>query len=286
MMAENTPGPIFLLASGQRCGSTLLQRFLCSHPDILIWGEHDGTLGGIFTHFDRMMRWEEMFRHHYETYINDGYNNFIATMMPPQADLENAQRQLILNLFQVPAQKLGKSVWGFKEVLYEADMVFRLKALFPSAKFIYLTRNIFECFISLRHEEKVAPEDQPHIAVEQVWTRARTIQFIGDWVRVNKSFLDTPGLDQPWLYRLTYEQLTGNKDEETQKLADWLGLDRADFDMEIFRDKIYSDLYQRGKPDPRPKVTRADLSEEEVALVTTPEIMRISEQVGFDMSIR
>lgn len=34
--------PVFLLASGWRTGSTLLQRLLCSHPDVHIWGENRG----------------------------------------------------------------------------------------------------------------------------------------------------------------------------------------------------------------------------------------------------
>ena len=37
--------PVFALASIWRSGSTLLQRLLCSDPDILLWGEPYGDAG-------------------------------------------------------------------------------------------------------------------------------------------------------------------------------------------------------------------------------------------------
>src|SRR5215213_7482581 len=40
---------LLLLGTGQRCGSTLVQRLLCSHPDAFIWGEHGGDLEGMLT---------------------------------------------------------------------------------------------------------------------------------------------------------------------------------------------------------------------------------------------
>lgn len=46
---------IFLLGSG-RCGSTLLQRALNAHPDVVMYGEHEGFLGPLSNAYDKLTR--------------------------------------------------------------------------------------------------------------------------------------------------------------------------------------------------------------------------------------
>lgn len=282
-MADHEVGPIFIFASGQRCGSTLLQRLLCSHPQVLIWGEHDGVLNKVFAGFDRLLEWKTMFDHQFKLYLKEGYNNFIPNMNPPCKHMMYAKEQMIRNIWEVPAQELGKPVWGFKEVLYGADIAFALRELFPNTRIIHLSRNIFECFISLRHEEQIPPVDQPHVPLEQVWTRERTIEFINAWTNVNSSMLETPGLTEDWVFRLKYETLVGDKVGTMSQLANWLGLDIADFDMDVFKYKLYTDRHNG--PDPRPSVKRSDLSQDEIALITSEQILYLSEKLGFDMTV-
>src|SRR5439155_26469555 len=43
-MRRSADAPILVLGSGQRCGSTLIQRLLTSHRGVMIWGEHGGRL--------------------------------------------------------------------------------------------------------------------------------------------------------------------------------------------------------------------------------------------------
>lgn len=276
-------GPIFIFASGQRCGSTLLQRFLCSHPQVMIWGEHDGMLSSMFAHFHRLIEWQAMFGHQYQTYLQKGYNNFIPNMNPQPEYIFQAQRNLVHNLWRDPANDLGCSIWGFKEVLYGAEVALTLKHLFPDARIIHLTRNIFECFISLRHEEYVPPEMQPHVPIEQVWTRERTLDFIATWVRVNQSLITNAKLRDSWVLRLTYERMVECPTETMSAVADWLGIPFHEFDMDVFNHKLYTDRHNG--PDERPIIRRADLSSDEIALVTSPEIIRLSEMLKFDMTI-
>jgi hypothetical protein len=282
IIPPSSTAPIFIFASGQRCGSTLLQRLLCSHPQIMIWGEHDGVLNKLFPQFERLLRWEEMFRHQYGLFLNDGINNFVPNMNPPRTVIYHAQEQWMRHMWQYPAEALGRPIWGFKEVLYDANMAQQLRTLFAGARILHLTRNIFECFISLKHEEYIPPEGQPHVPLEQVWTRTRTIEFINDWMRVNQSFIDHP-LDLSWGYHITYEALVSNPQQSVQRLADWLGLNAEDFDLDVFRYKLYTDRHKGD--DQRPSIRRADLTAEEVALVTTPELLRISAYLNYDMSI-
>lgn len=282
-MLDHEVGPVFIFASGQRCGSTLLQRLLCSHPQIIIWGEHDGTLNKILPGFERLLQWKEMFDHQFQLYLNEGYNNFIPNMNPPCKHIIYAREQFIRNIWQRPAQEMGKSIWGFKEVLYGADIALALREIFPNAKIIHLTRNIFECFISLRHEEQISPADQPHVPLQQVWTRERTVEFIDAWVKVNHSLITTPGLTGDWVFRLKYETLVKDKIDTTTALAEWLGLDIKDFDMDVFNHKLYTDRHKG--IDPRPPIKRSQLTDEEIALVTRDEILQLSEILGFDMTV-
>ncbi len=282
-MFRQEQGPIFIFASGQRCGSTLLQRFLSSHPQVIIWGEHDGVLNNIFAQFDRLIEWRAMFGHQFEAFLGDGYNNFIPNMNPDPAYLHQAQIQLVRNIWEAPSQALNKPIWGFKEVLYGAEVALKLHDLFPNARVIHLTRNIFECFISLRYEETIPPENQEHVPVKQVWTRARTMEFIETWQRVNYSLLHTPGLQSDWFRHLSYENLVKFPQETTQHLADWLNIDFESFDQDVFNHKLYTDRHKG--PDPRPKITRADLTEDEVALITTEPIMKISALLNYDMRV-
>lgn len=279
-------GPIFIFASGQRCGSTLLQRFLCSNEDIMIWGEHDGILETMFDKFDRLDEWQSLFGHMFSIFVTEGVNNFIPNMNPPKPVIKKAQVNLLENLWRDPAHAMNRSIWGFKEVLYTADMAIRLKELFPTAKVIYLTRNLYSCFISLIHEENFGIA-RPYLPREEVWTRERTKEFIRKWTDVNRSFHETPGLlDEDWIFSLTYEQLTGNTKETTEALIEWLGLDVKDFSYETFKYKLYTDRPDELKNgDQRPKLTPADLSPEDLALVTTEEILEISAKIGFNMNI-
>ena len=51
--------PLLVLAAGQRCGSTLVQRLLCSHPRVRVWGEHVGQLRQVLTARQRLNLWSE-----------------------------------------------------------------------------------------------------------------------------------------------------------------------------------------------------------------------------------
>ena len=270
---------IFILASGQRTGSTLLQRFLCSHPDVLIWGEHDGAVARLFPTFDRLRAWESMFDVQRKSFLAEGVNNFIPNMMPPPETIDEAERQLLRALFETPARALGRSIWGFKEVLYDATVAIRLHDLFPDARIIHLTRSIVECFVSVLEWESHRSEDRApehFMPQSEMWTRARTAEFVRTWCRVNESFLSMPPCD--WVYPLTYERLVENTAVETRQLAEWLGLRHEQFDLSVFEHKIFSEIIG---PDPRVLRTYAGLTEEERALIETDEVRSVAKQANY-----
>lgn len=281
-----TANPIILLASGQRTGSTLLQRFLVSNPDLMIWGEHDGVLTDVFRKYDRLYAWDAMFAHQLETFKADGFNNFIPNMIPPVDVIRASQRAILEVLYRDPARELGRNIWGFKEVLYDAEMALRLRELFPDMCVIFITRHPFNCFTSLLHEERLKPAEI-NIPLTDIWTRTKTIAWVDVWTQINASFLDHPAITDDWVFRLTYEQLTADIPGVTGALIDWLGLPRQAFDLEVFNHRIYTDRdnTQAVRRDQRPKITWDDLTAEEYRLMNQPDLVQTAARLGYHMPV-
>ncbi len=279
-----TPNPILILSSGQRTGSTLLQRFILSHPRIMIWGEHDGILNGIFDRYNRLHQWQGMFGHQLNTYLDSGYNNFIPNMTPTLDVIRQSEHALLETLFRDPAAKLGKDIWGFKEVLYDADIAAHLRDLYPDLRVLFITRHPFNCFVSLLHEERLR-HAEVNIPLHETWSRTRTKQWVRDWTRINESFLEHPQVNDEWVFPLTYEQLVGDVSGTTAKIAAWLGFPLDEFDLDVFQHRRYTDR-NNGKPqqqDTRPKITWDDLSAEEYLLITQSDLQQVAQRLGYEM---
>lgn len=274
--------PILILASGQRTGSTLLQRFIVSNPQIMIWGEHDGVFEAIFHKYDRLYEWDAMFAHQLASFQQGGINNFIPNMIPDADVIRSSQRRMIEILYKDTAAALGRPFWGFKEVLYDADMALRLRELFPDMRVLYITRHPFNAMVSLLHEERLKPADI-NIPMKDIWTRAKTTRWVDDWTRINRSFLEHPAIDESWVFSLTYEGLIADIPGTTGRLIDWLGLPRADFNLEVFAHRVYTDR-DNGTPhrrDNRPRLDWEDLTAEEYRLLNQPAVREVAARLGY-----
>ena len=90
-----TGNPVLIFAAGQRCGSTLVQRLLSSHPDVLIWGEHAGQLRPIIAAVSRMKVWSaEDGMDARADFEGGGYQSFMANLTPEGTWIDEAMRQL------------------------------------------------------------------------------------------------------------------------------------------------------------------------------------------------
>jgi hypothetical protein len=279
-----TPNPIILLGSGQRTGSTLLQRFMVSNPNIMIWGEHDGVFSDIYRKYDRLYEWDAMFSHQLETFQTDGFNNFIPNMIPSSDVIRASQRAMLEVLYRDTALNLGRNIWGFKEVLYDAEMAARLRDLFPGMKVVYITRHPFGGFTSLLHEERLKPTEV-NIPLKDIWTREKTTQWIDTWVDINESFLDHPAINDEWVFSMTYEELIGDTAAVTGSMIDWLDLPRHDFDLDVFNVRLYTDRDngQAVRRDERPRIDWADLTAEEYRLMTQPRLIEVATRLGYEI---
>lgn len=154
---DTLENPIFIFSAGWRSGSTLIQRLVNSSGNALIWGEpyansdYLGKLSESLRIFRTGLPPDNFFLDHLEK--TDGiktYDKWIAHLYPNPSNLREAHREFFRTLFAKPAFERGFSRWGFKETRYEIDHAIYLKWLFSKAQFLFLYRNPYHVWRSLR----------------------------------------------------------------------------------------------------------------------------------------
>jgi len=224
--------PVLVLAAGQRCGSTLLQRLLCSHPQVRIWGEHAGQVHPILVAAERLRYWSDIdavsSREEFEC---SGYQGFIPNLTPDRGDIEAACRAFIETLFAKPACDAGRPIWGFKEVRYALSDVLLLRRLFPHLRVLQLVRDPRDVLCSLAEWEH-----NPR------WTRRDTELALGLWNTVAGSFVGStadPDLGS-FILTIRYEDLVADRRRWTVAVADHCALDPDLLDESVFDKRIHA----------------------------------------------
>lgn len=149
--------PVFLLSTGWRSGSTLLQRMIMQHnEDILMWGEpfahsniHDNLLNQ-FRAFTREWPPDGFFLSKMQ--INRISDAWTANLYPDVEHLLEAHRSFYRRLFADPAEQAGRKNWGIKEVRLTIDHASYLRALYPECKIVLLCRHPYDAYLSYREE--------------------------------------------------------------------------------------------------------------------------------------
>jgi len=213
--------PIFLLATGWRSGSTLLQRVLSTDPNVLLWGEPLGEMAllpGLTAMLARASEFPEL----RERCSPDNpafaslATSWIATLYPPGGDFREGLRGLITSWMGNAARQRGFTRWGFKEVRLGAADAMLLHWLYPNAKFILLTRNPYDCYLSLSDSGwNHLYRRRPDIRVDSAAGLAR------HWNQLALSWSELPP-DFP-AYRIKYEDMVAGK-VDFQGLGSWLGI--------------------------------------------------------------
>ena len=214
--------PIFLLATGWRSGSTLLQRILVTDPDVLLWGEPLGEMAlmtGLAEMLTRLSTFPKLKEHCAPN--NPAFSaletSWIATLFPPGNDLRVGLQTLLTRWLGDPARQRGFRRWGFKEVRLGATEATLLRWLYPQAKFVLLTRNPYDCYRSLADSGwQDLYHARPDIRVDSAAGLSR------HWNRIALSWSQLPP-DFP-AFRIKYEDLVGGR-VDFRKLESWLGIE-------------------------------------------------------------
>jgi hypothetical protein len=262
--------PILVLGAGHRCGSTLLQRLLCSHPDVYIWGEHEGQLGPLLELGAELREWSDTLgRRGRDLFAEGGYQSFMANVLPETGHVDDALRAFVLRLFADTAAARGRRIWGFKEIRYTLAQAEALYRLFPDLAVVYIVRDPRDILRSLDDWERQG----------QWFTRRLTEYAIGFWHRVADSFLAAdPGGPMPVL-RLRYEDVVADPWKAAGQLAEHTGLDADRLDMTVFDHRIPGGPPREGRV-PRPW---EELPAEMRALLETEDSRRIAAAYGYQL---
>ena len=269
-VANDPADPILVLGSGQRCGSTLVQRLLSSHPDVLVWGEHGGQLRRLRELERALEGWDEgLGRSGREAFLREGHQSFMANLMPAPEAIRQATREYVSTLFAVQAAALGRKRWGFKEIRYGRDELDWLATLFPGLKGVHVTRDPRDVLVSLDHWERSATP----------WQRSQTREALGDWLRVNRDMLERDSSSQPPMLSVRYEDIVLRPEEFIRAVGEFLDLDHRALDAAVFRRQVHTG----GPSGTRPRQLRhfAELAPELRALVSRPEMIEVAGAYGY-----
>jgi hypothetical protein len=217
----DTDAPIFLLSTGWRAGSTLLQRVLVTDSRLLLWGEPMGemTLASKITQIvnDSLSPLNlELWRSQGDLTSSSLATSWIANLYPPGSDFRSALRGLFDRWLGEPARRNGFARWGFKEVRFGASEAALLHWLYPHAKFVVISRHPYECYRSLSDSGWPVYFRYPGVRMNSA------ARFARYWNGLALSWSELPeGFP---CFHIKYEDLISGK-VDFRKLESWLGLE-------------------------------------------------------------
>jgi hypothetical protein len=218
----DTEGPIFLLSTGWRAGSTLLQRILVTDPRLLLWGEPLGEMT-LLSKIAEMMaasisprnlrQWKDQEDPSSRTLAT----SWVANLYPESEDFRSALRSLFDQWLAEPALKRGFTRWGLKEVRIGATEAYLLHWLYPNAKFVLISRHPYDCYRSLADSDwQGVYYRYPDMIVDSA------AAFALCWNQIAVSWNQLPeGFP---CFEIKYSDLIGGK-VDFRELESWLGLE-------------------------------------------------------------
>jgi hypothetical protein len=220
---HETEAPIFLLSTGWRTGSTLLQRILVTDPRLLLWGEPLGEMtvvsriAEMMSHFISSTNLQ-LWKNQEDSILAALSTSWVANLYPSSNDFRLALRSLFDQWLGEPARQRGFSRWGFKEVRLGGTEASLLRWLYPNAKFVLISRHPYDCYRSMAdsHWDQIVYYRHPDVPVDSA------ASFAQHWNRLAVSWSELPP-EFP-SFHIKYEELIGGK-VDFRKLESWLGIE-------------------------------------------------------------
>jgi hypothetical protein len=219
---SETESPIFLLSTGWRAGSTLLQRILVTEPRLLLWGEPLGEMT-IVSRIAEMIcnsispRNLQLWNDQLDPGSPKLSTSWVANLYPSGDNFRLALRRFFDQWLREAARERGFARWGFKDVRLGATEANLLRWLYPHAKFVIISRHPFQCYRSLADSNwQEVYYRYPDMCIDSAASFAR------HWNRLAVSWSELPaGFPS---FHIKYEDLVGGK-VDFRKLESWLGIE-------------------------------------------------------------
>ena len=221
--------PILLTSPNIRCGTTLLQRLLCSSSNTLIYGEEIAkdlemqlqifaSRKMIYSHS------RQRFGSSLDQVIQGDTNDWIPDLMP---DIDGYLQALQQGSFaglaycREHALKSGRELWGFKYPGWPPHLMQMLADTMPGTSVIYIHRNLADCVRSAKAWGEIFGEAELQDFCAQ-W--AGQMKFMRQWQPT------IPVLMMP------YETLIAEPEQAIQALMNFLPFE--DLSRDVLRHKI------------------------------------------------
>lgn len=238
--------PIFLFGSG-RCGSTLVQRAINAHPDVVMYGEHEGFLGPIANSYHKLTQTGDVERFIYSDEavspdilmgpIKDSNVDICWVNNFTREDVHREHRQLVLNLL-TQGLDLDKVHWGFKEIRYRQGQhtLWFLRELFPDSKFIFLYRDPLDTLVSglLAWENPVALLADPERLATMISNR------IDGWTSKYAYLMKHQQGEDAATCVVRYEDLVADPAAWMAQIFELLDLDTPQLALDMFNHRVAS----------------------------------------------
>jgi hypothetical protein len=218
---QDNEAPIFLLSTGWRAGSTLLQRILITDPRLLLWGEPLGEMtivskiAEMVSHFispRNLQLWKDQ----PDPSSPALSTSWVANLYPEANDFRLALRRFLDQWLREPAWQRGFSRWGFKEVRFGATEASLLHWLYPNAKFVIISRHPYDCYQSLASWDQEVYHRYPDVRVDTA------AGFAKQWNCLALSWSQLPAA-LPCVH-LKYEDLIAGR-VNFRELESWLDIE-------------------------------------------------------------
>ena len=254
--------PIFLFGSG-RCGSTLVQRAINAHADVVMYGEHEGFLGPIANSYHKLMQTPDVQEYIFgedalpadllHGPIKDTgadicwVNNFTAE------DVRREHRALVLNLL-TRGLDLEHIHWGFKEIRYRKGqhILWFLREMFPNCKFVFLVRDPVSTIVSglLAWEQTHAEAANEELLTKLVGNR------LEGWTSKYEYLLNYATAHPEGSYVLKYEDLINAPERHMSAIFNLLDLDCPQLALDMFDHRVASTREDPSRQELKNLVTR------------------------------
>lgn len=170
--------PVFIYAASWRTGSTLLQRIINASKDIFVWGE-PAFLPEVRNLYERAESYLNKVTWSRRTALHSNAGKWAAVISPPPERLKRATKAFFKGLYQEETENFGMKRWGFKEVRSNAVAnMCLIKGLYPDCKFLFLVRDPYDTYRSIKGKEFHANFKEPMEPIK-VWSNNVT-EFLDD----------------------------------------------------------------------------------------------------------
>lgn len=228
--------PVFVISTG-RTGSTLVQRLLNCHRELVIWGEHCGFLNGLTETYQLVVESQQKFIP-LSPSANSGPSQLTPTFSQPHARIEWANPWSVAEFKQrlksfirgyFGAHLEHGQRWGFKEIRYNSLATLNmLSSLFPKGKFVFVKRE---------PEEVIRSKILAWVRKTE-WDEMSELERTGFIGQLRDEVLDHYSVYDAFMEQnegvgvvLKYEDLVASPYDLIDSTLEFLGLERGLFDF-------------------------------------------------------